>query len=165
MFFKDFWQNRQNWNRTIVIYLLTGTIFVKRSYFSFFPFTWKNRVRNTMVAYISYFISYKWSSKFEKTCILTHGILKKLQVDFFLPHMRWNTGGKLYIVTKWGEICKFFHLEFFSRCKFFQNNKNGFTGKFHLEKIIQLECTNHWVTHPTTNHAHQLDPLRHTVSY
>ena len=27
-------------------------------------------------------------------------ILKKKQVDFFLPHMRWNTGGKLYIVTK-----------------------------------------------------------------
>ena len=27
-------------------------------------------------------------------------ILKKILVDFFLPHMRWNTGGKLYIVTK-----------------------------------------------------------------
>ena len=24
----------------------------------------------------------------------------KIQVDFFLPDMRWNTGGKLYIVTK-----------------------------------------------------------------
>ena len=26
--------------------------------------------------------------------------LKKILVDFFLPHMRWNTGGKLYKVTK-----------------------------------------------------------------
>ena len=43
--------------------------------------------------------------------------LKKILVDFFLPNMTWNTGGKLYIVTKWGEICKFFHLEFFSRWK------------------------------------------------
>ena len=26
--------------------------------------------------------------------------LKKILVDFFFPHMRWNTGGKLYKVTK-----------------------------------------------------------------
>ena len=36
----------------------------------------------------------------ESRCISTHGILKKIQVDFSLPYMRWNTGGKLYIVTK-----------------------------------------------------------------
>ena len=40
----------------------------------------------------------------------------------------------------------------FFQVEIFPKNQNGFTRKFHLEKIIQLEYTNHWVTHPTTNH-------------
>ena len=86
--------------------------------------------------------------------------LKKIRVDFFLPHMRWNTGGKLYIVTKWGEICTFFHLEFFPGGNFVNTEKWIYSKippgicleKFRLEKIIQLEYTNHWVTHPATKH-------------
>ena len=53
------------------------------------------------------------------------------------------------------------------------NSTWNYLKKFHLEKIIQLEYTNHSVTHPTINHdlvatskiVHQLDPLRHTISY
>ena len=68
-------------------------------------------------------------------------------MDFFFPHMRWNTGEKLYKVTKRGEIWKFFHLEFFPGGNFANKSKwiyskippEIYLEKTHLEKKIQLE--------------------------
>ena len=39
MLFKYFWQNRQNWNRSIIVNFFRGTTFVEGSYFCFLPET------------------------------------------------------------------------------------------------------------------------------
>ena len=64
MFFKYFRHHKQNRYGTIVINFFMGAILVKGSYFCFFPFVWKKRIGNTVIADKSNFNCYVRGSNF-----------------------------------------------------------------------------------------------------